>query len=237
MRRIRLVCVLCLTLLLSACTILDAGRWPAGHNQIALTFDDGPNATDAISEQILNVLKKHGVRATFFYIGRNADRDSEIVRRAINEGHDIALHSYDRSFPYIWNSSGMREELEKSKMAIWGDTPSGSSDPVLYRPPKGIMTPAVRALFKSGEISIGYLSFYVHDAPVGPEQAEKFIEKLKRKIVSHQGGAIVIHESRFKRDLVKDNTVDKAWLPAALDDLISWAKVEGYEFVLYTDSP
>ncbi len=59
---------------------------------IALTFDDGPSAWDF--ENILDILKQNKVKATFFLIGHFLRKNSKLSRRAIEEGHNIASHSY-----------------------------------------------------------------------------------------------------------------------------------------------
>ncbi|MBP1669906.1 MAG: polysaccharide deacetylase family protein, partial [Bacteroidetes bacterium] len=59
---------------------------------IFLTFDDGP--TPGITEQVLEILKTYGALASFFCIGRNAERNPELVRRISAEGHTIGNHTY-----------------------------------------------------------------------------------------------------------------------------------------------
>jgi peptidoglycan/xylan/chitin deacetylase (PgdA/CDA1 family) len=69
---------------------------PGPEPAVYLTFDDGPNPT--ATPQLLDVLRKHEVRATFFVIDRHlTDDTAAIVRRAAAEGHAIALHSHTRA--------------------------------------------------------------------------------------------------------------------------------------------
>ena len=63
---------------------------------IALTFDDGPGA---YTEQLLDGLKQRGARATFFIVGQCVGGREKTVRRAFDEGHQIAQHTITRSFP------------------------------------------------------------------------------------------------------------------------------------------
>ena len=58
---------------------------------IYLTFDDGPS--DRVTPKILDVLKDEGVKATFFIIGKNAETRKYLIRREIEEGHSVAVHS------------------------------------------------------------------------------------------------------------------------------------------------
>jgi peptidoglycan/xylan/chitin deacetylase (PgdA/CDA1 family) len=67
------------------------------RNQIALTIDDGPDSL--YTPQILDIFQRYGVRATFFVVGRCAERYPDIVRRMAEEGHEVGNHSY--SHPYF----------------------------------------------------------------------------------------------------------------------------------------
>lgn len=59
---------------------------------VALTFDDGPD--EVYTPQILDILKKYDVKATFFLVGENIERNSDIVAREVEEGHEIGNHTY-----------------------------------------------------------------------------------------------------------------------------------------------
>lgn len=66
-----------------------------GESVISLTFDDGPHPV--YTPQILDILARYGVKATFFELGREAEKHPEIVKRIVAEGHVIANHSYDHA--------------------------------------------------------------------------------------------------------------------------------------------
>src|SRR6266567_6313043 len=59
---------------------------------IALTFDDGPNAT--LTPKLLDLLAARHLKATFFVVGQNAADHPDILKRALREGHEIANHSW-----------------------------------------------------------------------------------------------------------------------------------------------
>ena len=63
------------------------------HKIVALTFDDGPYPP--YTDQMLDVLKENQVHATFFLIGRNAEKHPDLVRRIKMEGHEIGNHTYN----------------------------------------------------------------------------------------------------------------------------------------------
>src|SRR5262249_55671830 len=61
-------------------------------NSVSLTFDDGPHPEH--TPRLLDLLKKHEIKATFFVVGRQAERYPDLVRRMADEGHDVANHSF-----------------------------------------------------------------------------------------------------------------------------------------------
>src|SRR5260370_18411393 len=67
-------------------------RGPATGNQVCLTFDDGPHPE--LTPLILDVLKVHGARVTFFAIGERAAKHPEIIKRIIAEGHTLGSHTH-----------------------------------------------------------------------------------------------------------------------------------------------
>lgn len=84
---------------------------PPAH-QIALTFDDGPNPDT--TPQVLDVLRKYGIKATFFLIGENIVGNEDLVRRELREGHNIGNHTY--THPHLGQISDrlMKREFLKT---------------------------------------------------------------------------------------------------------------------------
>ena len=99
---------------------------------IALTFDDGPSPS--FTGRILDILKKYNAKATFFIIGEQAEKLPELVKRQINEGHEIGNHMYRHREVFQMPIPEIREDLERSHRAIKGIT----GKPIrLYRPTSG----------------------------------------------------------------------------------------------------
>jgi peptidoglycan-N-acetylglucosamine deacetylase len=84
------------------------GRYGSSSNQVAITFDDGPDPD--WTPRILDVLKREHAPATFFLIGNQADRFASITSRIYNEGHEIGNHTF--SHPDISELSNTMVELE-----------------------------------------------------------------------------------------------------------------------------
>lgn len=95
---------------------------PASAGRLFLTFDDFP--AERLSDELLDVLRAEGVPATLFCVGSRAATSRELLRRAVREGHTLAIHS--------WSHDGDRPELPRCVEAI--RSASGQT-PALYRPP------------------------------------------------------------------------------------------------------
>jgi peptidoglycan/xylan/chitin deacetylase (PgdA/CDA1 family) len=124
---------------------------------IALAFDDGPGR---VTPYILDVLRKHGAKATFFCLGYCIDKNiaaqdytgkyitgSEIVKHANDEGHLIAIHSYDHlALPRLTDEEILNNELCSTKNII---TNLIGKSPVYFRPPYGSINDKVNNITKA----------------------------------------------------------------------------------------
>ena len=87
------------------------------YRRVFLTFDDGPSKSVTIP--ILDILKRNNVKATFFVLGSNAERYPEIVKRAYQEGHYIANHSFTHVYSNIYSSpQAVLDEYNRTEIAI-----------------------------------------------------------------------------------------------------------------------
>ncbi|HET9088540.1 MAG TPA: polysaccharide deacetylase family protein [Acidobacteriaceae bacterium] len=112
-----------------------AGRNP---HQIALTFDDGPN--DPYTMQLLDILAKHNVRATFFLIGRFVRQRPDLVRALAAAGHLIGNHTMTHPLLPVRSPRAVRQELQDCNRAI----EDALGQPVQwFRPPHGGRRPDV----------------------------------------------------------------------------------------------
>ncbi|MEO6872051.1 MAG: polysaccharide deacetylase family protein [Chthoniobacterales bacterium] len=102
---------------------------------IAMTFDDGPS--EKLTPELLDILKEHHIRATFFVVGQNAERYPQILQRAVREGNEIGNHSWSHPAFAKMSESGVRRELQKTDDAIRAAI---GHSPVLLRPPYGSIT-------------------------------------------------------------------------------------------------
>lgn len=115
-----------------ACGYVSASATPVEAPKIALTFDDGPSA--AWTPALLDGLKERGVKATFFLIGENADKNPEIVKRMAEEGHLIGNHTYHHVELTKVSENEARLELADTNAVIARIT---GKEPEYMRPPFG----------------------------------------------------------------------------------------------------
>jgi len=120
---------------------------------IALTFDDGPD--QELTPKLLDHLHDLGIPATFFCIGRKAQKNKSLLKRMHLEGHLIGTHSYSHSNWFdLYSSAHMRRELEQSSNLVFEAI---GKKPLLFRPPYGVINPILRrALRGSGFHVIGF---------------------------------------------------------------------------------
>lgn len=115
-----------------ACGYVSASATPIEAPKIALTFDDGPST--AWTPALLDGLKERGVKATFFLIGENADKNPEIVKRMADEGHLIGNHTYHHVELTKVSENEARLELADTSAVIVRIT---GKEPEYMRPPFG----------------------------------------------------------------------------------------------------
>jgi peptidoglycan/xylan/chitin deacetylase (PgdA/CDA1 family) len=102
--------------------------------QVALTFDDGPDPN--VTLDILDVLREHDLKATFFVLGHKVARNPEVLRRIVQEGHTLGNHTYDHANLAHLSVRQMHDEMQSTQEAV--DRALGYHYPMtLMRPPYG----------------------------------------------------------------------------------------------------
>ncbi len=117
--------------------------WSGDDNSraIALTFDDGPHPR--YTPELLAVLDRYQIRASFFWLGACVNRSPEIAKAICDRGHWIGLHGYDhQSFPLL-SPIQLRDTLEKTQAAIYTACNLPPEQVRDVRPPNGLFTPKI----------------------------------------------------------------------------------------------
>lgn len=152
---------------------------------VALTFDDGPNpdATPAI----LDALAERGIKATFFVLGRHAERWPELVRRAAEEGHAIGNHGYYHRKLHFKSPWYVRDDLSRGTREI---ERASAVHPALFRAPHGFRSPWVSAIARSlGQRTVGWsLGVWDSDRPGVDAIAQRTIDGAR------PGSILLLHD-------------------------------------------
>ena len=110
------------------------------NKRVALTFDDGPHST--YTPEILDILSEYNVRATFFVVGENVRSNPELIKREIEEGHEIGNHTFTHPCALAKLSCDrLIAEMSDCEDAIFETV---DFRPHLFRPPGGANTCAVK---------------------------------------------------------------------------------------------
>lgn len=106
---------------------------------VYLTFDDGPHPPE--TERVLDVLRERGARATFFLIGSKVSGNEAVLRRMLEEGHALGLHTYSHAgtFPLL-SFDKMLADVNEGKRAV--ESVAGKKIS-LFRPPFGVTNPTI----------------------------------------------------------------------------------------------
>ena len=125
---------------------------PSDEPLVALTFDDGPNP-DA-TPPILDALAARGVKASFFILGRHAERWPDLVRRIAAEGHAVCNHGYFHQKLHLKSPNYVRHDLQLGTRAI---VDACGVRPAFFRAPHGFRSPWVTAIARSlGQRTVGW---------------------------------------------------------------------------------
>ena len=105
--------------------------------KVVLTFDDGPSR--AYTPQVLDVLKAEGVRAVFFVLGANAAARPDLVRRMVEEGHEVANHGYSHTVGAALSRDEVEDEVRRTAQVVESITGQATK---WFRPPGGALSRA-----------------------------------------------------------------------------------------------
>ena len=192
-------------------------RGPDGEKAVYLTFDDGPEPK--ATEFVLDVLKTHGVKGTFFFLGKNVLKHPEMVERLKAEGHVIANHGMNHLNGWKSNRS------EYMKDALEGKKVTGSD---MFRPPYGRLTlPQYWAVRKSEHVVFWDVISGDFDTSITPVQV---IDNVVSNV--RNGSIVVMHDSKKalknlkgSLDQIIEQLVKRGYIFKTLDTLIEHKNV------------
>lgn len=164
---------------------LDQVRTKALPGTVALTFDDGPSPK--YTPQVLAILKKYHVKATFFVMGWAAKKYPHLIREMIADGNVVASHTNAHKNLTKMSAKKLRYEIEMPKAAIQNII---GKAPVCVRPPYGIGNKHVASVIRQHDmvmVSMGFNSF---------DYENRGVKKLVHWVVSNakSGRVFLLHD-------------------------------------------
>ena len=205
----------------------QTGETAEGSNgrTIYLTFDDGPGV---YTERLLDILKKHDVKATFFLTHVYSQYES-LIKREANEGHAVAVHSYTHDYDKIYASTDAYwEDFNAMQEVIKAQTgsetkmfrfPGGSSNTVSRKTNPGIMKTLVQ---QANEKGLSYFDWNVASGDAANNiTGAQVLQNCKVGVANFKNAVVLCHD-------VKEYTVN------VMDEFITWALSKGYTFAVLT---
>lgn len=180
-------------------------RIKSSEKALFITFDDGPNPY--VTPQILEILDAHNAKATFFCVGENVKKYSDVFEMVKSKGHNVGNHTYSHLKGTKTTTKEYIEDIKKASNLIQSK---------LFRPPYGkIKFRQINRLKKDFNIILWDFITYDYNSKKSPNE---IIREIKRR--SRNGSIVVFHDS----EKAKENVLTV--LPLALE---FWKK-EGYAF-------
>ncbi len=192
------------------------------HNQVILTFDDGPDPT--YTPQILDILKKEKVAATFFIVGLQAENNIPLLQRIYSEGHEIGNHTF--THPNIATVSLERASTEMEATRLLIEAVTGRSTVLFRAPYNADAEPTTENELKPISLS-KQQNYYTVGESIDPNDWEKgaladsiYVRTIRQYEANPDKGIILLHDAGGNRQA----TVD------ALPRIISYFKSKGVQF-------
>lgn len=187
-----------------------------GGRTVALTFDDGPDPF--YTPQVLDVLARYDVKATFFVIGRHVDAHPELIRHIVASGHAVGSHGYSHAILRgVWPGE-ITTELQRRDVALYR---AAGIQTRLFRHPGGMQGVFLPFVARAGGWRVVVWSVDSRD------YTQPGAEEIVRRVLeaAHPGAIVLLHDGSPHGDESRRQTV--AALPAILEGL----RARGYRFV------
>lgn len=195
-------------------------RGNTGKKAVALTFDDGPDPVS--TPELLRLLDRRRVRATFFVNGTKAEQSPDLIREILNRGHTIGNHTHTHDNLVMFKSGPvLKREIETAQRAL----KRFGIEPLAFRPPVGVTNPKLRGVLD--DLGMYTLNFSCRAG----DRGNRDIRRLARRILArvHPDAIIALHDVRPRNG---NTMVD--WIREI--DLILWGlKRRGYAVLPMSD--
>ncbi len=189
------------------------------QKNIALTFDDGPHPKYTV--EILDLLKEHDIKATFFVLGKLAEQYPDIIKRQVEEGHEVGNHTYSHIDVHKATMDQFEEEFNKTQEVILSLTGIESK---VFRPPYGNFNEKIVPVTSSKDSKIVFWS----QKKENNDWSNPGIEKISNTVLSQaqNGDIVLLHDGIHHNE---SHTVE------ALKTILPELKKRGYNFVTVSE--
>jgi len=198
-------------------------RGKPGSGSIALTFDDGPHPVT--TRAVLEILREHGVRATFFVLGHKVVAHPDVVREIHAAGHTIGVHGFQHDRLFCLRSSRYAlKQIERTRRAI--ESACGVV-PTLFRPPIGF---ASHLTFRGAErAGVAVIAWTVRSLD-GLSSARS--ERVAERVIEHlvDGAIVLLHDAAERDDFMPASI-------AALPEILRAVRERQYRTVSIDELP
>ncbi|MCA6775438.1 polysaccharide deacetylase family protein [Enterococcus mundtii] len=177
---------------------------------IALTFDDGPNNTSTI--KLLETLKKENIKATFFVLGQMVDKNPEVAKQIVREGHEIGSHSYTHPDLTQLSPGEVKEEVLKTDKAVFNAT---GVLPKNFRPPYGAINETIAQI-----IGLPIIQWNVDSEDWKVRNKDLILNKVVNTV--DNGSIILIHD-------IHEISVE------SIPEMVNQLRRNSYEFVTVSE--
>jgi len=177
---------------------------------LAMTFDDGPHPS--LTPKLLDILKQRNIKATFFVVGKNAKAYPQIIRRIIEEGHEIGNHTWTHASVMSRSDDQIRSELKMSEDAM---VAAAGYRPHTFRPPYGAINTRIKQLMSS---EFGYATIMWSVDPQDWRRPGVSVVTSRLVNGAHNGAILLAHD-------IHPPTIQA--MPSTFDQLLA----KGYQFV------
>ncbi len=175
------------------------------YRKVYLTFDDGPSSN---TEEILDILDRYGVKATFFVVGKTDEHSQEMYRLILERGHTLGMHSYSHRYGEIYASTeAFTEDLEKIRSYLYDMTGMTSC---FYRFPGGssnaLSSTDVQELIDVlNERGIIYFDWNVVNGDAGSVRlsAAQLADNVTNNMERYRTAIVLMHDASGKHSTVE----------------------------------
>lgn len=198
-------------------------EWSAKRNEIALTIDDGPEPE--VTPQVLEILDRYQVKATFFCIGKRAKLYPELTKEIVQRGHEVGNHSQRHHHNFsLSGTKAITREVASAQQTLTDIT---GVVPKFFRAPAGLRNMFLAPVLARLNLQLAHWSIRAYDTKVkNPEQVSiKLLSGLK------PGAILLLHDGNAAR-----TKSDVPVILAVLPTLIEAAKQQNLRFVTLTQA-